>query len=96
MREVLGFDVGDSEDEVFWRGFLTSLRKRGLSPVCAWSSPTSMPGWWRRSSAGACRVPPTSVAECILPGTYWPACPSPSKKWWPAAFRTVFAYVVGR
>jgi putative transposase len=30
MREVLGFDVGDSEDEVFWRAFLTSLRKRGL------------------------------------------------------------------
>ena len=21
-REVLGLDVGDSEDEVFWRGFL--------------------------------------------------------------------------
>ena len=33
MREVIGFDVGDSEDEVFWRGFLTSLRKRGLSGV---------------------------------------------------------------
>ena len=23
-REVLGLDVGDSEDEVFWRGFLTA------------------------------------------------------------------------
>lgn len=29
-REVLGLDVGDSEDEVFWRGFLRSLRQRGL------------------------------------------------------------------
>jgi len=29
-REVLGVDVGDSEDEVFWRGFLKSLRLRGL------------------------------------------------------------------
>ena len=29
-REVLGLDVGDSEDEVFWRGFLTALKKRGL------------------------------------------------------------------
>ncbi|EME67340.1 putative transposase [Rhodococcus ruber BKS 20-38] len=32
-REVLGLDVGDSEDEVFWRGFLASLKKRGLSGV---------------------------------------------------------------
>jgi putative transposase len=29
-REVLGVDVGDSEDEVFWRGFLRSLKERGL------------------------------------------------------------------
>jgi putative transposase len=32
-REVLGLDVGDSEDEVFWRGFLTDLKKRGLTGV---------------------------------------------------------------
>ena len=32
-REVLGVDVGDSEDEVFWRGFLRSLRQRGLGGV---------------------------------------------------------------
>ena len=30
-REILGVDVGDFEDEVFWRGFLRSLRERGLS-----------------------------------------------------------------
>jgi putative transposase len=30
-REVLGLDVGDSEDEVFWRGFLRTLKQRGLS-----------------------------------------------------------------
>jgi putative transposase len=29
-REVLGVDVGDSEEEVFWRGFLRSLKERGL------------------------------------------------------------------
>ena len=29
-REVLGLDVGDSEDEVFWTTFLRSLRDRGL------------------------------------------------------------------
>ena len=32
-REILGLDVGDSEDEAFWRGFLRSLRSRGLSGV---------------------------------------------------------------
>lgn len=32
-REVLGLDVGDSEDEVFWRGFLRSLKIRGLAGV---------------------------------------------------------------
>src|SRR4051794_39708995 len=32
-REILGLDVGDSEDEVFWRAFLTGLKKRGLTGV---------------------------------------------------------------
>jgi putative transposase len=32
-REVLGCDVGDSEDGAFWTAFLRSLRKRGLSGV---------------------------------------------------------------
>jgi len=34
-REVLGVDVGDSEDETLWTGFLRSLKARGLSGV-AW------------------------------------------------------------
>jgi putative transposase len=32
-REVLGLDVGDSEDETFWRGFLVALKQRGLAGV---------------------------------------------------------------
>src|SRR4051812_201797 len=32
-REVLGLDVGDSENETFWREFLTSLTDRGLDGV---------------------------------------------------------------
>ncbi len=32
-REILGLDVGDSEDEVFWTGFMTSLKQRGLAGV---------------------------------------------------------------
>ena len=34
-REVLGFDVGDSEDGAFWTAFLRSLKSRGLSG-CSW------------------------------------------------------------
>ena len=33
QREILGLDVGDSEDEVFWKGFMTSLKQRGLHGV---------------------------------------------------------------
>ena len=29
-REVLGLDVGDSEDGAFWTAFLRSLKARGL------------------------------------------------------------------
>jgi transposase-like protein len=32
-REVLGIEVGDSEDGAFWTAFLRSLRARGLSGV---------------------------------------------------------------
>src|SRR5947208_9252518 len=32
-REVLGFEVGDSEDGAFWTAFLRSLRTRGLTGV---------------------------------------------------------------
>ena len=32
-REVLGFDVGDTENEVFWTEFLRSMKTRGLTGV---------------------------------------------------------------
>ncbi|MGE3689378.1 MAG: IS256 family transposase, partial [Acidimicrobiia bacterium] len=32
-REVLGVDVGDSENETFWREFLTDMNDRGLAGV---------------------------------------------------------------
>ena len=32
-REILGVDIGDSEDATFWTAFLRSLKKRGLSGV---------------------------------------------------------------
>jgi Transposase, Mutator family len=40
QREVLGLDVGPSEDGAFWLTFLRSLVGRGLSGVCGWSPAT--------------------------------------------------------
>ena len=31
QRQVLGIEVGDSEDESFWTAFLRRLRERGLA-----------------------------------------------------------------
>ena len=66
-REILGLDVGDSEDEVFWRGFLSGLKQRGLGGVRLVTSATSTPGWqphFERCLTG--RVPST------LPGALRP------------------------
>ncbi len=46
-REVLGLDVGDSEDETFWRASC-SASSSAAWPGCSWSSPTSTPVWWPR------------------------------------------------
>jgi putative transposase len=42
-REILGLDVGDSEDEVFWKGSMTGLKQRGLTGVRLVISATSTP-----------------------------------------------------
>jgi putative transposase len=34
-REVLGLDVGDSEDETFWRAFFCSASNNAASPGCS-------------------------------------------------------------
>src|SRR5579862_1133984 len=90
MREVLGFDVGDSEDEVFWRGFLTSLRKRGLSGVRLVISDqhAGLVAALRRCLQGSshqrCRV---HFARNLLA-----TVPKSHQEMVAAAFRTVFAY----
>ncbi|MBS9376581.1 hypothetical protein GON09_005602 [Rhodococcus sp. B50] len=73
-REVLGLDVGDSEDEVFWRGFLASLKKRGLSGVRLVISDqhAGLVTALRRSFQG----PGTSGAGCISRATCWRMSPS--------------------
>ena len=90
MREVLGFAVGDSEDEVFWRGFLTSLRKRGLQGVRLVISDqhAGLVAALRRCLQGSahqrCRV---HFARNLLA-----TVPKSQQEMVAAAFRTVFAY----
>ena len=74
-REILGLDVGDSEDEVFWRAFLTTLKQRGL-PGWRWWSPTSTPASSPRCAA-ASRAPATNAAGSTSPATCSPTCPRP-------------------
>lgn len=64
-REVLGFDVGDSEDGAFWTAFLRSLRTRGLGGG-SWSSPTPTPGC-RPPSPRCSSARPGKGAESITP-----------------------------
>jgi transposase-like protein len=90
-REVLGFGVGDSEDEVFWRSFLTSLRRRGLSGVRLVISDqhAGLVAALRRCLQGAahqrCRV---HFARNLLARV-----PKAQQEMVAAGFRTVFAYV---
>lgn len=67
-REVLGFDVGDSENGAFWTAFLRSLRPavwRGSS----WSSPTP------RGPEGRDRLGPAGLVLAALPGPLHPQRP---------------------
>jgi len=59
-REVLGFDVGPSEDGEFWRSFLRGLVARGLAGV-------------QLAVSDAHQGLKTAIAE-VLPGTSWQRC----------------------
>jgi putative transposase len=88
-REILGLDVGDSEDEVFWRGFLTSLKQRGLGGVRLVISDqhSGLVAALRRSFQGSahqrCRV---HFARNLLAHV-----PKAQADYVAAAFRTIFA-----
>jgi transposase-like protein len=88
-REILGLDVGDSEDEVFWRGFLTSLKQRGLGGVRLVISDqhAGLVAALRRAFQGAghqrCRV---HFARNLLAHV-----PKAQADYVAAAFRTIFA-----
>ena len=80
-REVLGLDVGDSEDEVFWRGFLRALKSRGLSGVRLVISDqhAGLVAALRRSV----RVHHTNDAGSTSPATSWGWCRSHIRTWSP-------------
>jgi putative transposase len=96
-REILGLDVGDSEDEVFWRGFLTNLKKRGLGGVRLVVSDqhAGLVAALTRSFQGAahqrfgCTSPATCSHTCPSPTPTWPprcsapCSPSPTQPPWP-------------
>jgi putative transposase len=88
-REVLGVDVGDSEDEVFWRGFLKSLRQRGLGGVKLVISDqhAGLVAALRRSFQGAahqrCRVHFARNLLALVPKSHQDMVA--------AVFRTIFA-----
>src|SRR6204780_148910 len=89
-REVIGFDVGDSEDEVFWRSFLDELKTRGLSGVRLVISDqhAGLVGALRRCLQGVahqrCRV---HFARNLLARV-----PKGQQELVAASFRTLFAY----
>lgn len=88
-REVLGVDIGDSEDETFWSGFLRSLRDRGLSGV--------------RLVISDAHAGLTASIRKIMIGASWQRCrvhyvrnllavvPKGSQEMVAAAFRSIFA-----
>ena len=88
-REVLGVDVGDSEDEVFWRQFLRSLRSRGLHGVRLVISDqhAGLVAALRRSFQGSvhqrCRVHFARNLLALVPKSH--------KDMVAAVFRTIFA-----
>jgi putative transposase len=88
-REVLGLAVGDSEEETFWRAFLTDLRGRGLSGVRLVISDqhAGLVAALRRCFQGAahqrCRVHFARNLLALIPKSH--------KDMVAAVFRTIFA-----
>lgn len=88
-REILGVDIGDSEDETFWTRFLRSLRDRGLGGV-------------RLVISDAHAGLKASIRKCFA-GSSWQRCrvhyarnllatvPKSHAEFVAAAFRSIFA-----
>ena len=80
-REVLGFDVGPSEDGAFWLTFLRGLVARGLSGVQLAVSDAHQ--GLKAAIAAVLGAPAGSAAGCIscaMPSRW---CPRGRRRWWP-------------
>lgn len=88
-REVLGVDIGDSEDETFWTAFLRSLKTRGLSGVRLVISDAhaGLKAAIRKTMSGTswqrCRVHYMRNLHAVIPRAHQDMVS--------AAFRTIFA-----
>ena len=72
-REVLGFDVGDSEDGAFWTAFLRQSARPAGCAACSWSSPTPTPDS-RPRSRRCCSARPGSdhsSTSMVAGGSRW-------------------------
>jgi putative transposase len=80
-REVLGLDVGDSEDGAFWTAFLRSLKARGLAGVQLVVSDAHT--GLKAAIAAVMAGPAGSAAGSTSSETSWPGCPKPRPRWSP-------------
>jgi transposase-like protein len=67
-REILGLDVGPSEAETFWTGFLRKLARRGLRGVKLVISDAQRVS---RPRSQKCSTPAGSAAACTSCATSW-------------------------
>ena len=93
-REILGVDIGDSEDETFWTRFLRSLKDRGLGGV-------------RLVISDAHAGLKASIRKCFT-GASWQRCrvhyvrnllavvPKAHQEMVAAAFRSIFALTTAK
>ena len=89
-REVLGFDVGDSEDGAFWTAFLRSLEgpRAGRGAAGHLRRPHRPEG---RDRLGASSARPGNGAGCTSCATCSRWCPKGNAEMVAAAIRTIFA-----
>ena len=80
-REVLGIDVGDSEDGAFWTAFLRACAPGASAGVRA-RHLRSPPRAQRRPSTRSSSGRPGSGAGSTSCATSWPRCPEPRPRWW--------------
>ena len=93
-REVLGLDVGDSEDGAFWTAFLRSLKARGLAGV-------------QQLMVSDAHTGLKQAIAAVMAGASWQRCrvhflrnvlarvPKGSAEMMAAAIRTIFAQPTG-